>query len=246
MRGFTTGVIVVAGMLLSLQGAAAQANPLKELVSVRGTSTIQYERAVGKRAEFARLAADGATAGVAVTVVDDGGTGAGAKVADGYLEGLRTVLPQSALLAASDGASPQFVARIALSAREGRAGETSKMIVGAQGTSCQQVGKDEMKCEEAASAPNAMGRTAATWINPELTVMIRVYRLDPADSAAAPAVVFEDLYTVAYVLPNAPTRARPRPPWRACSAKPPCPAARSTSISPPPPARWPATPSGNL
>ncbi len=50
MRGFTTGVIVVAGMLLSLQGAAAQANPLKELVSVRGTSTIQYERAVGKRA----------------------------------------------------------------------------------------------------------------------------------------------------------------------------------------------------
>ena len=56
MRGFTTGVIVVAGMLLSLQGAAAQANPLKELVSVRGTSTIQYERAVGKRAEFARLA----------------------------------------------------------------------------------------------------------------------------------------------------------------------------------------------
>ena len=143
MRGFTTGVIVVAGMLLSLQGAAAQANPLKELVSVRGTSTIQYERAVGKRAEFARLAADGATAGVAVTVVDDGGTGAVAKVAEGYLEGL--------------------------------------------------------KCEEAASAPNAMGRTAATWINPELTVMIRVYRLDPADSAAAPAVVFEDLYTVAYV-----------------------------------------------
>ena len=198
MRGFTTGVIVVAGMLLSLQGAAAQANPLKELVSVRGTSTIQYERAVGKRAEFARLAADGATAGVAVTVVDDGGTGAGAKVAEGYLEGLRTVLPQSALLAASD-ASPQFVARIALSAREGRAGEKSKMIYGAQGTSCQQVGKDEMKCEEAASAPNAMGRTAATWINPELTVMIRVYRLDPADSAAAPAVVFEDLYTVAYV-----------------------------------------------
>ena len=109
------------------------------------------------------------------------------------------MLPQSALLAASDGASPQFVARIALSAREGRAGEKSKMIYGAQGTSCQQVGKDEMKCEEAASAPNAMGRTAATWINPELTVMIRVYRLDPADSAAAPAVVFEDLYTVAYV-----------------------------------------------
>ena len=146
MRGFTTGVIVVAGMLLSLQGAAAQANPLKELVSVRGTSTIQYERAVGKRAEFARLAADGATAGVAVTVVDDGGTGAGAKVAEGYLEGLRTVLPQSALLAASDSASPQFVARIALSAREGRAGETSKMIYGAQGTSCQQgQGRDEMR-----------------------------------------------------------------------------------------------------
>ena len=58
MRGFTTGVIVVAGMLLSLQGAAAQANPLKELVSVRGTSTIQYERAVGKRADFVVLAQD--------------------------------------------------------------------------------------------------------------------------------------------------------------------------------------------
>ena len=121
-------VTVLAGVVLSLCATMAQANPLKELVSTRGTSTIKYERAVGKRAEFAQLSADGPAAGVAVTVVDDGGTGAGEKVAAAYLEGLRKVLPQSGPLDAWNGASPQFVARIALSAREGRAGESAKLI----------------------------------------------------------------------------------------------------------------------
>ncbi|GAB3509703.1 hypothetical protein [Pseudoxanthomonas daejeonensis] len=195
MRGF----LVVVGFVLSLYCAAAQANPLKELVSSRGTSTIKYERAVGKRAEFAQLSADGPAAGVAVTVVDDGGTGAGEKVAAAYLEGLRKVLPQSGPLAAGDGTSPQFVARIALSAHEGRAGEATKLIVGAQGTTCMQVSKDKMQCQEIGPAPNAMGKTAATWINPELTVMIRLYRFDPRDSSVAPVVVFEDLYSLSYV-----------------------------------------------
>ena len=195
MRGF----IVLAGVLLWLHCAAAHANPLKDLVSPRGTSAIKYERAVGKRTEFTQLAADGPAAGVAVTVVDDGGTGAGEKVAAAFLDGLRTVLPQSGPLSAWDGRSPQFVARIAVSAREGRAGEASKMIMGAQGTSCQQVGKEQMQCDEAGTAPNAMGKTASSRVNPELTVMIRLYRFDTADGSAEPVVVFEDLYSIAYV-----------------------------------------------
>ena len=196
MKWFT----VLAGVLLSLCCTVAHANPLKELVSTRGTSTIKYERAVGKRAEFAKLSADGPAAGVAVTVVDDGGTGAGEKVAAAYVDGLRKVLPASAPLAAWDGKpSPQFVARLALSAREGREGEPAKLIMGAQGTTCHQTGKDTMQCQEASTAPAAMGKTGATWINPELTVMIRVYRLDPQDSSVAPVVVFEDLYSLSYV-----------------------------------------------
>ncbi|WP_374013000.1 hypothetical protein [Pseudoxanthomonas koreensis] len=191
---------VVAGVSLSLTcTAVVQANPLKELVASRGTSTLKYERAVGKRAEFATLAEQGPAAGVAVTLVDDGGTGAGDKVADAYVEGLRKVLPNSIRLANADDRSPQFLARIALASREGRAGEDAKLIAGAQGTTCQQVGKEKMQCQEIGNAPNAMGKTASTWINPELTVMIRLYRFDTEDRAAAPAVVFEDTYKLSYV-----------------------------------------------
>ena len=200
MRGFT----VLAGVLLMLCGVAAHANPLKELVSTRGTSTIKYERAVGKRTEFAQLSADGPAAGVAVTVVDDGGTGAGGKVAAAYLEGLRKVLPLSGPLASWDGKPPQFVARIAVSAREGRAGEREKVVVGAQGVTCQQVSKDKMQCQEMGPAPNAMGKTAATWVNPELVVMIRLYRFDMQDGSAAPTLVFEDLYSLSYVASECP------------------------------------------
>ena len=195
MRGFT----VLAGVLLSLYCVVAHANPLKELVSTRGTSTVKYERAVGKRSEFTQLSTEGPAAGVAVTVVDDGGTGAGGKVAAAYLEGLRKVLPQSGPLTAWNGTPPQYVARIALSAREGRPGEAKKLIMGAQGATCHQTGKDKMQCQEASTAPAAMGMTQATWINPELTVMIRLYRFDTRDGSAAPAVVFEDLYSLSYV-----------------------------------------------
>ena len=73
------------------------------------------------------------------------------------------------------------------------------MIMGAQGTSCQQVGKEQMQCDEAGTAPNAMGKTASSRVNPELTVMIRLYRFDTADGSAEPVVVFEDLYSIAYV-----------------------------------------------
>ena len=71
--------------------------------------------------------------------------------------------------------------------------------MGAQGATCHQVGKEQMQCQEASTAPATMGKTAATWINPELTVMIRLYRLDPQDGNAAPVVVFEDLYSLSYV-----------------------------------------------
>ncbi len=191
---------IFAGVSVSLACAGvAHANPLKELVSSRGTSTIKYERAVGKRAEFTQLAAEGPVAGVAVTLVDDGGTGAGDKVADAYVAGLRTVMPNSQRLAASDERSPQYVARIALARTEGHAGEDAKLIMAAQGTTCQQVGKEKMQCQEVGPAPNAMGKTKGTWVNPELTVMIRLYRFDTEDRAAAPSVVFEDTYTLSYI-----------------------------------------------
>ena len=109
MKVFT----VLAGVLLSLCCIAeVHANPLKDLVSTRGTSTIKYERAVGRRAESTQLSADGPAAGVAVAVVDDGGTGAGDKVAAAYVDGLRQGLPESGPLPAWDGTQPQFGGRL--------------------------------------------------------------------------------------------------------------------------------------
>src|SRR5690606_6302481 len=89
-------------------------------------------------------------------------------------------------------------ARIGISSEEGRMGEDSKLIVGAMGTTCQEQ-EGMLKCEEADNAPNALGRSKGTWINPKVTVMVRLYRADPDNPSADPSVLSEDVYSVSYV-----------------------------------------------
>lgn len=192
---------VLAGAVISLLPllAFAQANPLKDLLVVRGTASVAYERAVGKRTEFNELSEHGPQSGVAVELVDDGGSGHGEKILAGYLEGLRKVLPKSDLRSAwPAGETPRYQARIGIKTEEGRPGEDSKLIMGAMGATCQEQ-EGMLKCEEVDHAPNAMGRAGGTWINPKVTTMIRLYRFNPDEPSAAPVVVSEDVYSVSYV-----------------------------------------------
>jgi|GEM_PF-4344375 len=195
----TRAFFLVAVLVLLPSAAFAQANPLKELVAVRGSASLTYERAVGKRAGFVELNEHAPQSGIAVSVVDDGGTGYGDTVAAAYLEGLRKVLPKADLQSAwPAGGTPRYQARIGISSEEGRMGEDSKLIVGAMGTTCQEQ-EGMLKCEEADNAPNALGRSKGTWINPKVTVMVRLYRADPDNPSAEPSVLSEDVYSVSYV-----------------------------------------------
>ncbi|MBO9717366.1 MAG: hypothetical protein J7507_11315 [Pseudoxanthomonas sp.] len=191
-------VLAAVSLLLSWTPPARAGNPLDGLISNRGAATVEYERAVGRHAEFVRLTEAAPSAGVAVSVVADLPGQAGQKVAAAYVEGLRKALPQASLASARDASPPQFVAEIGLSASEGRQGQAEKQIMAGQGTTCMQVEK-KLQCTETAPAPNPLGKKNGSMINPEITVKIRFYRHDLDDSSAAPVTVFEDAYSVSYV-----------------------------------------------
>src|SRR5690606_41523570 len=76
---------VLAGAVISLLPLLAftQANPLKDPLVVRGTASVAYERAVGKRTEFDELSEHGAQSGVAGERGDDSTAGRGARARAG-------------------------------------------------------------------------------------------------------------------------------------------------------------------
>ena len=184
----------------------AQANnPLEGLVSNRGAATVEYERAVGKRVEFDRLSTAGPAGGVAVSLVGDTSGQAGPVVAAAYTEGLVKVLPRAALASAWGAAPPpQFVAEVGVSERGGIKGESGKVIMAAQGTTCMMAVDKKMQCTEAPSAPDPLGKKGATGVNPAIMVKIRLYRHDREDTSSAPVLVFEDAYSVSYVASECP------------------------------------------
>ncbi|WP_372016404.1 hypothetical protein [Pseudoxanthomonas sp. 10H] len=192
-------MFVLAGVSLLGIAAAQAASPLDGLVSNRGAATVAYERAVGKRAEFERLAGDGPAAGVSVSVVADTPDHAGQRVAAAYVEGLRKVLPSATLASAwGDAPPPPFVAEVGVSTVAGTEGTAEKTIMAAQGSTCMLVDK-KLQCTEAANAPNPLGKKDGSGTRPAIAVKIRFYRHDRTDSAAAPVTVFEDAFSVSYV-----------------------------------------------